>query len=48
MTLMESLVIFGGLVLGYLIVAKLIINEEPDTITKDNNKIIEPRKSKIK
>lgn len=48
MTLTESLVIVGGLVLGYLIVTKLITNDEPDTITKDNNKIIEPRKSKIK
>ena len=45
---MEMLVIIGGLILGYLIVAKLIANKEPETFTKDKYKIIEPRKSKIK
>ena len=48
MTLIEILVIIGGLILGYFIVAKLITNKNTDTFSKEKNKIIEPRKSNIK
>jgi len=44
MTAVEIFVSIGGLVLGYLIVSKLLINQKSTPVSMDSYKIIEPRK----